>query len=291
MTARELKPLLREHGLRLSKRLGQHYLIDARIIERLMEHCQLSSRDTVVEIGAGLGALTEPLAHRAARVIAVEIDQGICALLKTRLSYLTNVTILCEDIREFSWERVAGSVVVGAIPYVHTSAILAALSQHRQTIPPAIVIIQQEVAQRLLAKPGTKAYGRLSLLGQYGWTLTSLMAVPRSAFFPQPDVDSACIRLVPQAHAALEPVDEPAFFDLVKAAFAHRRKLLVRCLSEADRPEPAPALGRGGPGWNRAAIEAALRELGLNTSIRGEALSLEAFIALFTLLKKKVALP
>ena len=269
LTATELKSLLRQHRLRLTKRLGQHHLIDARIAQRLVDACGLSRQDTVVEIGAGLGALTGWLAQGAGRVMAVEVDRGICALLAERMTNRTNVTVICQDIREFSWERAYGALVVGTVPYHITSPILVSLCEERGQIPKAVLVVQREVAQRLIAKPGTKAYGRLSVLGQYGWEISVAFGVPRSAFFPQPAVDSCCVRLLSRVHPPVRVDDEQRFFEVVKAAFSQRRKTLANCLSAQMSLR-----------MSRATAEAILRDLGLPRAIRGEALSLEQFAAL-----------
>ncbi|MBI3330487.1 MAG: ribosomal RNA small subunit methyltransferase A [Candidatus Omnitrophica bacterium] len=270
LTAPELKALLRSRGLRLTKRRGQHHLVDAAVIERIVERCGLSPHDTVVEIGSGLGALTEPLARQAGRVTAVEADRGIASLLAERMRPLRNVTVVCEDILRFAWADVPGAVVVGAIPYELTSPILAALAESRRTIRKIVLILQEEVAQRLTAAPGTKAYGRLTLLGQYCWDITPLLAVPRRAFFPQPAVDSQCVQLLPKSTQAVRVAEERLFFGLVKRAFAHRRKTLVNCLC-------------GPGGMPRAEAETLVAALGLPASVRGEALSLEQFAALANL--------
>jgi len=270
LTASELKSLLRTHGLRLSKRLGQHHLVDSRIVERLVDSFGVSLQDTVVEIGAGLGALTEPLAERADRVIAVEVDQKICALLRERIAQCSNVTVMCEDILAFSWKAHEGSIVVGAIPYRITSPILTMLSGHRQAIRKAWLVMQKEVASRLVAAPGTKAYGRLSILGQYCWELSTVMTIPRRAFFPQPEVDSTCLCLVPRSQPPIAVDDEQLFFEIVKAAFAHRRKTLVNCLSgEGQRTS-----------LSRAQAQAMLEQLRLPAAVRGETLTLAQFAAL-----------
>jgi len=269
LTPAELKSLLRTHHLHLRKRLGQHHLVDGRVIDRLVERMQLSADDTVVEIGAGLGALTEPLAERAGCVVAVEVDARFAALLTERMATRKNVRVVHEDILTFPWDRHAGAVVVGAIPYHITSPILVSLCEHRRDLRDAWLILQQEVAARLRAKPGTKAYGRLSVLGQYGWDITAVMDVPRSAFFPQPEVDSTCLHLRPREHPEVAVADEAAYFDVVKSAFGHRRKTLANCLRES-----------GGRRMSRSQVEALLRGLKLPVSVRGEELSLEQFAAL-----------
>ena len=275
LTAGELKAFLSTHDVRLTKRLGQHHLVDARLAARLIDQIHLSRNETVVEIGAGLGALTEPLAAHAGRVIAVEVDRKICELLRVRLAGCSNVSVFCEDILSFSWTSHPRSVVVGAIPYHITSPIFISLCDNRRAIREAWLILQEEVAQRLLAQPGTKAYGRLSVLGQYCWEIASVMAIPRSAFFPQPEVDSVCLRLQPRSQPPVAVEDEPRLFEVVKAAFAHRRKTLMNCLS-AHEPRLV----------DRAKAEALLRETGLPLTVRGEQLSLEQFAALANALRR-----
>lgn len=274
LTASELKRLLQAHGLRLTKRLGQHHLVDARCIERLVTYCELMRRDTVVEIGAGLGALTEPLARRAGRVIAVEADHRIAALLAERLRAFENVAIVCQDILTYAWQRTPGAVAVGAIPYHITSPLLVSLWQSRALIREAWLLVQLEVARRLVAEPGTKAYGRLSVLCQSGWQLWEVMTVPRSAFFPRPTVDSSWVHLVPRRQPAVAPETEALFFEVVKAAFGQRRKTLVNGLIHARLTTRAQAVQL-------------LKQLGLPEAVRGEALSLQQFASIAELLGRE----
>ena len=276
LTVRALKAVLASHRLRLTKRLGQHHLIDARVIERVVEGCALSREDTVVEIGAGLGALTERLAARAGRVIAVEVDRRICDALAARMRAHRNVTVVCQDILRFAWEELREVVVVGAIPYHITSPIFVSLCEHRAAIRRAVLIVQRQVAERLLAGPGTKAYGRLSVLGQYGWEITALATISRSAFFPQPTVDSMALRLASRVLAPVAVESEAAFFELVRTAFSHRRKTLVNCLMRNARHA-----------FSRSAAEAMVTAAGLPVSVRGETLSLAQFAALANRLKNE----
>ena len=273
-TATELIALLKSHQLRLTKRLGQNHLTDPRIALRVVQGCGLAREARVVEIGGGLGALTELLAQHAGRVVTVEIDRGIAELLTQRMRPFPNVTVACEDILEFDWSSRAGSIVVGAIPYHITSPILVNLSEHRASIDRAVLIVQQEVARRMVAPPGSAAYGRLTVLTQYGWETAKLFDIPRSAFYPQPDVDSTCLRLTARREVAARVQDEPWFFDVVKAAFSQRRKTLANCLISA------PA------GLGRAEVEHALRSMGLSPAVRGETLSLSQFAALAQTLAK-----
>lgn len=276
LTVAELKAVLGTHQIRLTKRLGQHHLIDARVIHRIVESCQLSRDETVVEIGAGLGALTEWLAQKAKRVIAVEVDRRIGALLSERMRSFTQVTVVCEDILGFAWDRVPGAVVVGAIPYQITSPIVVSLCEARRFIQRAMLVMQTEVAQRLVAQPGTRAYGRLSVLAQCGWQLEARFSIPRSAFFPPPEVDSTCVRFLNHPQPRVARAQELLFFAVVKAAFSQRRKTLVNCLSGL-----AVTRGKGGEGsLTRSTIEAVLNRLEFDPSVRGEMLSIEQFAAL-----------
>jgi 16S rRNA (adenine1518-N6/adenine1519-N6)-dimethyltransferase len=221
--------------------------------------------------------LTEPLAGRSRRVIAVEVDRGVAAVLAERLKPLRNVEVRCEDILRFSWEPFHHAVVVGAIPYHITSPILVALCEARRAIDRAVLVMQEEVAQRLAAAPGTKAYGRLSVLVQYGWGVALGARVPPGAFFPAPAVDSRCVELSSRSRPAVQVASEPLFFEVVKAAFSQRRKTLANTLGNLP---PATRLPR-------SEVPGLLASLGLPASVRGEALSLEAFAALANALARR----
>ncbi|MBI3320269.1 MAG: ribosomal RNA small subunit methyltransferase A [Candidatus Omnitrophica bacterium] len=268
-TKSELLEVLRANRLRLKKRLGQHYLVDPRVVERLLRLCEISDEDTVVEVGAGLGALTEGLASAAKQVIAVELDPTICALLKTRLASRPNVRIACQDILTFPWADCPANKVVGAIPYQITSPLLIKLCEQAALVREVWLGLQHEVAQRLDARPGTKAYGRLTILVQYHFDVKRLMAIPRSAFFPQPKVDSSWVRLTARSTPTVVIHDEPLLFDLVRAAFSQRRKMLLNCLRHLSQMP-----------LEREEAASALHLAGLRDGIRGEELSLEAFARL-----------
>ena len=274
VSAAELKALLRAHGLRLRKRLGQHHLVDPQVVRQLIQRGQFSRDEAIIEIGAGLGALTEPLAQVVSRVTALDVDQQFCDVLAQRMAAFPHVRVLCQDVLRFSWTGLKDVTVVGAIPYHITSPIVVALCEARQAIRRAILIVQHEVAQRLLASPGTKAYGRLSVLGQYGWRITRLFDVPRSAFFPQPAVDSCCVQFTARARPAVDVDDEAFFFQVVKAALAQRRKTLINCLSHQDAV-----------GVPRESLEAMIQPLGFSPTLRGETLSIAQFASLANALR------
>lgn len=270
LTTTALKTLLHDNHLRLSKKLGQNYLIDPTATQRIVDAAHVSKTDYVVEVGAGLGALTEPLAQQAGVVLAVEVDRGICPLLVQQLKAQAHVTVECKDALTLNPRKLQDAVVVGAIPYSITSPLLVWLYENRRLIRRAILVLQQEVAQRIMAKPGTAAYGRLSVLLQYGWEVEKVGAIARSAFFPQPQVDSICLRLIPYKTPPVSVQDEALFFSVVKAAFSQRRKTLANCLREL-------------PGSRQA-----LSRLGWPTNVRGETLSLAQFASLATALAETV---
>lgn len=272
----ELLELLRAQGIRLSKRLGQHYLVDPNMCRKLVGLCEIAPDDTVVEIGAGLGALTDLLAARAKQVVAVEVDRAISERLRRRLAHLSTVEVLCQDILEFPWAQYRGSKVIGTIPYHITSPILVSLCEQATEIPMAWLGIQHEVAQRLCAAPGSKAYGRLTVLVQYRFMASRLARIPRSAFFPQPEVDSAWVRLVAHPSPPVAVDDAALLFDVVRAAFSQRRKTLANCLTQlrAQRLTRAQALRL-------------IQEAGLAAGVRGETLPLEAFARVTNHLRHK----
>lgn len=281
-TKTELITLLKAHRLRLSKRLGQHYLIDARLTRRAIDSCELRPDDVVLEIGAGLGALTGGLAERAKQVIAVEFDRRIAGLLAQRLAPAGNVTVLHDDILRLRWEDYPATVVIGAIPYQVTSEVIARLCQQAAAklahenarakqggLRGAWLGVQAEVARRLCARPGTKEYGRLTILGRHRFEVTALFRMPRQAFFPVPNIESTWIRLQPLPPRAVDARDEQLAFELVRAAFAHRRKTLANCLLSAD-----------GGRLSTEAIAEAMSATGLPSNVRGERLSFDQFLSL-----------
>lgn len=277
-TKTELVSLLRERGIRLRKRLGQHYLVDPNTCRKLVGLCELSPEDTVIEIGPGLGALTDLLAARCKQVIAVEVDRGVSEVLRQRMAHLSNIEVRCQDMLEFPWADHRGCQVVGAIPYHITSPILVDLCDHAHDIAGAWLGMQQEVARRLAAQPGSKTYGRLTILMQYRFSVTMLAQIPRGAFFPQPDVDSIWLRLEPHRQPPATVQDEALFFEVVKAAFSQRRKTLANCLVSSlglrPRDSLVPLCG------TRSQALSALQQAGLPPGARGEELTLLQFAAL-----------
>lgn len=267
------KTLLQRLGLRPKKSLGQHFLLHPHQARRIVAALNLTYEETVVEIGAGLGSLTGFLASAARRVIALERDPELARFLgEELLAGVPGVEVICQDALKFDFPgaaREAGRslAVVGNLPYQITSPLLFTLIRDIQAISQAVLMMQQEVGARLLASPGTKDYGILSVLVQYHFRVTRLFALSPGNFYPPPQVESVVLRLVPEppAPAAL---DAALLHQLVKAAFGHRRKTLNNTLGS----------GAAAFGMSPEAMRAILAELDIDPKRRGETLSVAEFV-------------
>jgi 16S rRNA (adenine1518-N6/adenine1519-N6)-dimethyltransferase len=269
------KTLLQRLGLRPKKTLGQHFLLHPHQARRIVAALNLAGEETVVEIGAGLGALTGFLAPAARRVIALERDPELARFLGEELLVETpGVEVICQDVLEFDFPgaaREAGRplTVVGNLPYQITSPLLFTLIEQISAVAQAVLMMQQEVGARLLASPGTKDYGILSVLVQYHFRVTRLFALSPGNFYPPPQVDSTVLRLVPEppVPAAL---DAALLHRLVKTAFGHRRKTLNNTLVAH-----AAAFG-----LIPEEMRALLAQLSIDFQRRGETLSVAEFVEL-----------
>jgi 16S rRNA (adenine1518-N6/adenine1519-N6)-dimethyltransferase len=269
------KTLLNRLGLRPKKTLGQHFLLHPHQARRIVAALHLTGEETVVEIGAGLGALTVFLAPAARRVIALERDPDLARFLREDLLVETpGVEVICQDVLAFDFPKAAREAgrplaVVGNLPYQITSPLLFTLMQDITILAQAVLMMQQEVGARLLASPGPKDYGILSVLGQYHFRVSRLFSLSPGNFFPPPQVDSVVLRLRPETPipAALDPA---LLQRLVKVAFGHRRKTLTNTLVSR-----AADLG-----LSPEAMRALLAQLNIDLKRRGETLSLAEFVAL-----------
>lgn len=277
---KETIAVLNRYHFAFKKRFGQNFLIDPHVLEKILRTAEITPEDTVLEIGPGIGTLTQALCEHAKRVVAVEIDRTLIPILRedTCKDYdnltLINDDVLKVDLHELS--RRFGNCrfrVVANLPYYITTPILMGLLEQRVPLKNLTVMVQKEVAQRMQAGPGTKEYGALSLAVQYYARPYLAANVPPNCFLPRPGVGSAVICLTPHSEPPVTVSDEAFLFALIRAAFGQRRKTLVNSLANA--PELSLTKER---------IAAALAEMGLSETVRGEALSLEQFARLTELL-------
>jgi 16S rRNA (adenine1518-N6/adenine1519-N6)-dimethyltransferase len=269
------KALLKAWNLRPKKRLGQHFLVDPSTADMIARQTRITSEDTVIEIGAGLGALTIPLARMARRVHAVEKDSQLTQLLKTELlvDNLTNVNIIEQNILNVDLQELAHKsnrplIVTGNLPYNISSQVLVQLIEARRYIKRAILMFQKELAQRITAKPGKKDYGRLTVMLAYCADIKSIATVKASLFYPVPKIDSEVVEINFDVKRQYPPHDEVMLFQVIKAAFGNRRKTLKNALSISGlQIEPLMA-------------QKALMAAGIDPGRRAETLDAVEFVAL-----------
>lgn len=272
--------VLRKYGFNFQKKYGQNFLIDGNILEKIMEASGITGQDCVLEIGPGIGTMTQYLAERAREVVAVEIDRALIPILEDTLSAYDNVTVIHQDIlkvdiRQMVEERNGGNPikVVANLPYYITTPILMGLLESGVPLDSITIMVQKEVAERMQVGPGTKDYGALSLAVQYYAKPEIVMQVPPSCFMPRPNVGSAVIRLTRHGQPPVRVRDEQRMFALIRASFNQRRKTLVNALANAAGLE-----------LSKDAVAGALGQMGLPPTVRGEALTLEQFAILSGLL-------
>ncbi|HET7629499.1 MAG TPA: 16S rRNA (adenine(1518)-N(6)/adenine(1519)-N(6))-dimethyltransferase RsmA [Bacillales bacterium] len=271
------KALLREHGLSLKKSLGQNFLIDAAVLDRITEVLQLSSGDGVLEIGPGIGALTQQLARRADRVVAVEIDERMVKVLRCLFADEERVTVIHEDFLKVDLNDLISEqfkpgqrvTVAANLPYYITTPILLKLVHSGLSFEKIVVMVQKEVAERIAASPGDKNYGSLSIAVQYYAHASTALTVPKTAFLPNPKVDSAVLALVMRPDPAVEVADEDFFFKVVRNAFKQRRKTIYNNLSRNLLPNV-----------DKPVLMACFENSGIDPKRRAETVSLREFAAL-----------
>ncbi len=249
------------------KHLGQNFLIDPNIVRKIITLAELSPDDSVLEIGPGRGILTDALCHSAGRVTAIEIDPRLHAYLSERHTQFPNLTLVLGDAMAYPIERLPlGTIVVSNLPYYLSTPILFRLLEQQHRITRFVLMLQNEVADRLVAKSGSSAYGVLSVMAQYSAEITKAFKVSPQCFRPRPDVDSAVVLLRTKNRIEQTRESRDQFSTIVRAAFAHRRKTLVNSLRDQ--------------GYDLKIVVAALSALHLSPSIRAENLSLDEFIML-----------
>ena len=268
--------VIRKHGFDFQKKFGQNFLIDTHVLDKIITAAEITKDDFVVEIGPGIGTMTQALAEAAREVTAVEIDRKLIPILQETLSGYDNVTILNQDVLKTDIAAIAREKnggqpikVVANLPYYITTPIIMGLFESRVPVDSITVMVQKEVAQRMQAEPGTKDYGALSLAVQYYAQPYLAANVPPNCFIPRPNVGSAVIRLTRYPQPPVQVKDERLMFALIRASFNQRRKTLLNGLKNS----PELQLGR-------EEILQALAQIGLPENVRGETLTLEQFAAL-----------
>ena len=268
--------VLQKYGFVFQKRFGQNFLIDTHVLERIIEASEITKDDFVLEIGPGIGTMTQYLAEAAREVTAVEIDDALIPILKDTLKEWDNVTvlhgdILKTDIRKIADEKNQGRPikVVANLPYYITTPIIIGLFESHVPVDSITVMVQKEVADRMQTGPGSKDYGALSLAVQYYAEPKIVANVPPNCFMPRPKVGSAVIRLTRHQNPPVTTLDEKLMFRLIRASFNQRRKTLSNSLKNSQELP-----------YSKEEVEAAITECGLPLNIRGEALTLEQFARL-----------
>ena len=272
------KAVLERHGFTFKKSFGQNFLTDTNILQKIVDTAEIDKNVNVIEIGPGIGALTEFLAENAAEVMAFEIDERLVPILEDTLRDHDNVKVINEDVlkadlqtrvKEFENPNLPIKVVAN-LPYYITTPILMHLIESKIPFAEFVVMMQKEVADRISAEPNTKAYGSLSIAVQYYMTAKVAFVVPRTVFVPAPNVDSAILKMTRRKQPLVEVKDEDFFFRVSKASFVHRRKTLWNNLTSH--------FGKSEEVKNK--LDQALENAAIKPSIRGEALSISDFARL-----------
>lgn len=263
--------LIKAHDFSFKKRFGQNFLIDSHVLDKIIRGAEIGKDDAVLEIGPGIGTLTQALCEAAGEVTAVEIDRDLIPILEKTLAAYDNVRIINEDILKLDLSAISEKPlkVVANLPYYITTPIIMGLFESGAPLLSITVMVQKEVADRMQAAPGGKDYGALSLAVQYYAEAEIIANVPPNCFIPRPGVGSAVIRLTKHAAPPVQPKDEKFMFRLIRAAFAQRRKTLVNTLRNDSSLS-----------YSREQLETVLAAMGLPAAVRGERLSLAEFAEL-----------
>lgn len=272
--------ILQKYQFHFQKKFGQNFLIDPHVLKKIMDKAEISKDDCIVEIGPGIGTMTQYLAENARQVIAIEIDQNLIPILQDTLSDYQNVMVINEDVLKVDMyglieEKNQGKPikVVANLPYYITTPIIMGLLESHIPLDSITIMVQKEVAERMQEGPGSKEYGALSLAVQYYAKPEIVAYVPPNCFMPRPKVGSAVIRLTCHERPPVEVKNEKFMFDLIRASFNQRRKTLVNGLGNAANLN-----------LKKDQVAAALEAMGITAAIRGEALSLEQFARLSDIL-------
>ncbi|HBG5344918.1 TPA: 16S rRNA (adenine(1518)-N(6)/adenine(1519)-N(6))-dimethyltransferase RsmA [Clostridioides difficile] len=277
------KEVVQKYNFKFSKSLGQNFLIDSNIIDKILSGARITRGDNIIEVGPGIGTLTREMGKIAEKVVAIEIDRNLIPILKDTLSDLDNIEVVNQDIlkvdiQELVKDKLNGGPVklVANLPYYITTPIVMKFLEEDIPVTDIVVMVQKEVADRMNAIPGTKDYGALSIAVQYYCETEIVAKAPRHMFIPQPNVDSTVIGLHVRAEKKYDVHNEEIFFKTVKASFGQRRKTLLNSL--------------GGLGFlNKDEIREILKEANIDEKRRGETLSIEEFSVLSNIINTKVS--
>ena len=274
--------VLQKYNFNFQKKFGQNFLIDTNVLDRIISSAEITKEDCVLEIGPGIGTMTQYLAESAREVVAVEIDKALIPILEDTLSAYDNVTVINDDILKVDINKIVQEKnngkpvkVVANLPYYITTPIIMGLFESHVPLKSITIMVQKEVADRMQVGPGTKDYGALSLAVQYYAKPEIVANVPPNCFIPRPNVGSAVIRLTRYEEPPVRVKDEAKMFALIRASFNQRRKTLVNGLGNA-----------AGLNVTKEQAAEALEKMGLSPTVRGEALTLEQFAALSDLLTR-----
>ncbi len=283
-TLQNTRAVLQKHDFHIQKKYGQNFLIDTSVLERIVEKADIGKEDCVLEIGPGIGTLTQYLAENARKVIAVEIDKELIPVLEETLSGYENVIIINKDILKVDMEELAKEYnagrpmkVVANLPYYITTPIIMSLFEKKVPLDSITIMVQREVAQRMCVGPGTKDYGALSLAVQYYAKAEIVANVPPNCFIPRPKVGSSVIRLTKYKEPPVEAADAEFMFSLIRAVFNQRRKTLVNSLTGASDLH-----------IKKEDILKVLENMGESSTVRGETFTLQQFADLSNSLKEKI---
>lgn len=271
--------VIQKYEFKFQKKFGQNFLIDTHVLDKIIRAANITKDDMVIEIGPGIGTMTQYLAEAAGKVIAVEIDKNLIPILEETLDGYDNVRVINEDVLKVDLKKIADEEnggkpvkVVANLPYYITTPIIMGLFENEVPLESITVMVQKEVADRMQTGPGNKDYGALSLAVQYYAEPYIVANVPPNCFMPRPKVGSAVIRLTRHANPPVKVKDEKLMFEIIRASFNQRRKTLANGLNNSDKLN-----------FSKEKITEVIEKLGKGASVRGEALTLEEFAHLTNL--------
>lgn len=274
-SSKKTKEIVKKYGFRLSKKLGQNFLIDENIIHKIITGAEITKDDIIIEVGPGIGTLTQYLAEEASRVLAIEIDKKLIPILEETLKDYDNIEVINKNVLDINLKELVVSKfkgqrvkVVANLPYYVTTPIIMKFLEEEVPIKDIVVMVQKEVADRLKAKPSTKDYGSLSVAVQYYCEPKIVTRVPKTVFIPNPNVESTVIRLKALDNPQVQVDDKRLFHNVVRASFAKRRKTLLNSLSFSDL------------GLDKDQINKILKSCHIDPKRRGESLTIEEFAAI-----------